>query len=76
MSNDNKATKAVRAAKNIIYSVLVLIATFGIGIAILDPSAINNASSEPKLSAGSLVAFGLSVIVTIIFSIWLSKRQK
>lgn len=75
MSDNDKATKAVRGTKNIVYSVLVFFALFCTGVAILDPSALNNASGEPKLSAGSLIAFGLSAALTVMFSMWFSNRQ-
>lgn len=75
MSDNDKATRAVKATKNIVYSVLVFFALVSIGIAVLDPSALNNTGGEPKIGAGSLIAFGLSATLTVMFSMWFSKRQ-
>jgi hypothetical protein len=59
---------------NIAYSVLVFFALLSIGIAILDPSSLNKVNGEPQLGAGSLIALGLSIALTIVFSIWYGKK--
>ena len=75
MSENEHLPKNKKFVLNIVYSVLVFFASFCIGIVILDYSAINNSSGEPQVSARGVLAVGISIVLTIVFSMWFAKRK-
>lgn len=72
MSGDEQNTNQhKKTVQNVIYSVMVFLGLTLIGASVLAPNSINGG----KAGAGTFLAVGLSLILTIIFSMWFSKRQ-
>jgi len=69
--SENNQTK--RIILNIVYSVMVFIGLCAVGVAILDPSAIGG--DKPQVGPKSMLVFGASIILALLFSMWYSKRQ-
>lgn len=72
MTEGNKDSKPKKVMTNIVYSILVFFGVSGIGVAILDPAAVNNDESE--LSAKVLFAMSIGIVTSVVFSIWYAKR--
>ena len=70
MAEDN--IKPKKTVSNVIYSILVFFGTSCIGIAVLDPAALNN--DEPQVTAKAMLATGIGIILSIVFSMWYKKR--
>jgi hypothetical protein len=60
-----------KTVKNVVYSALVFIATSMIGVAAFGP-----VSPDGELSQGTMLAIGVSIVITIVFSMWFSRRNK
>lgn len=72
MSEDEQNTNQhKKTVQNVIYSVMVFLGLTLIGASALDPNSINGG----KTGAGTFLAVGLSLILTIIFSMWFAKRK-
>ncbi len=77
MSEDTpNVQKPKRTVSAIIFSILIFFALMCIGIAVLDSSALDTAAgSKPQPHAGSFLAFGISIILAIVFYNWYTKRN-
>ena len=76
MAENKGSAKLKNTALNVVYSVLLFVALFCIGIAIVDPSALSHTDNKPQPGAGAFLIFGLSIALTIVFSMWFIKRSK
>lgn len=61
------------SARNVVYSSLVFLAICLIGNVILAPDVIKKSGDKTELSVGSILAFGIAIIVTVVFSIWFQR---
>ena len=76
MSDNRGPAKIKNTVLNVVYSVLLFMALFCIGIAIVDPSLLGHTGNKPQPGAGAFLIFGLSIALTIVFSMWFTKRSK
>lgn len=67
----------VRGKKsNIVYSFLVFLALFSLGVAVLDPTSLQDTSKHIQPSSKAFFVFALSIALAVVFSMWYGKKSQ
>lgn len=75
MLDNRYAPKNKHTVLNVVYSVLLFLVSFGILASVLDPNAMKHAGDRSQIGTGAYVAFGISIVLTVAFANWFSRKQ-